>query len=239
MSHLKLFRLTLAGLAALVATAVLAVPVASAAGTVAGPGQTTITLKSSKPVANYGDSGKITATVKAVAPAKGIPTGTVDFNIDGSWFWTADLNALGKATLSLADIYPSSSPGTYSITATYNGDSAFDPSTTASAISQTLVGITEAPVSTVTTGAGGKPVFSPSSFRMSSLNPVGCNVTIANHTDSSLALLYGTPGNWKRLPSRGGIIAPGANGGVGVSLDHFTGYFTAVGAKNYVAIHCV
>ncbi len=198
---------------------------------------TTISLVSSKPNANYGDAGNVTATVKAVAPATGVPTGTVDFSIDGGWYWTAPLDSRGKAVLPLADIYPAYYPGTYSITATYSGDVNYTASTTLTAIAQTLIGISTPPVTTISLNTKGQPSFSPTSFRLSSANPVGCNVTITNNTSSAVALLYGTPGSWKRLP--GGVIAAGASGGVGVGLSNFTGYFSAMGAANYVAIHCV
>jgi hypothetical protein len=47
----------------------------------------------------------------------------------------------------------------------------------------------------------------------------------------------GPAGAWKRLPF--GTIASGASKGVGVSLAGFTGYFSAMGAKNYVAVQRV
>ncbi len=199
---------------------------------------TTITLTSSNPNAHYGDAGKITAAVKAVAPGAGVPTGTVDFSVDGGYYWTADLDALGKASLALTDLYPSFYPGTHLVTANYSGDVNDDPSITAVPLAQTLIGISTTPVTTITLNAGGLPVFTPRSFTLSSWNPIGCNVTIFNNTPNPLALAYGTPGNWKRLPFGG--IAPGASRGVGVGLAHFTGYFTTTAnLKNYVAIHCV
>jgi hypothetical protein len=198
---------------------------------------TTVSLVSSKPNANYGAAGNVTATVKAVAPATGVPTGTVDFSIDGGWYWTSSLDSRGKAVLSLADIYPAFYPGTYSITATYSGDVNYTASTTPTAIAQTLIGISSPPVTTISLNTKGQVSFSPTSFRLSSANPVGCNVTITNTTSSAVALVYGTPGSWKRLP--GGVIAAGASGGVGVGLSNFTGYFSAMGAANYVAIHCI
>lgn len=198
---------------------------------------TTTTIASSRPTANYGDAGSITATVKAVAPATGVPTGTVDFHVDGGWYWNAPLNAKGRATMALTDLYPAFNPGTYTITAVYSGDTGFNPSTTATGISQTLVGTTTPPVSTVTLNTAGKPTFAPSSFTLSSYSPVGCNVTITNSTPSTLVLLYGMPGAWKRLPF-GGNIALGASGGIGVGLPSYTGYFTAMGASNYVTLRC-
>jgi hypothetical protein len=204
---------------------------------IVNPANTTITLASSKPTAEYGQAGKVTATVKPVGSAPLKPTGSVEYFIEEGWFLTALLNTQGKATLTLAEIYPSFLPGTVSITASYSGDENFNPSTTTSPLAQTLVGTTETPVSTITLNEKGQPVFTPSSFKLRSASPVGCNVTIKNDTALGFGLLYGTPGNWKGLP--GGGIAAGGLKGVGVSLEHFTGYFTVRNAANYVKIKCI
>jgi len=198
---------------------------------------TTTTLVSSNPNANYGAPGALTATVKPVAPGAGIPTGSVDFFVDGGWYWSQPLDAAGKAKLMLADLYPAYYAGTYQITAQYTGDPNNDGSTSAP-VAQTLIGISTVPVTSLTLNANGLPVFTPRSFTMSSANPVGCNVTITNNTPNTVALAYGTPGSWKVL--RGGAIAPGASKGIGVGLANFTGYFTTTAnTANYVAIHCV
>lgn len=149
--------------------------------TAAGTTTTTITsITSTRPVANYGASGSIVATVKAVAPGAGVPTGGVDFSIDGGHHQSASVDATGKARLALADIYPACYPCSYTITASYTGDPSNNPSATATGVVQTLVGITTPPVSTVTANPKGQSTFSPTSFTMSSANPVGCNVTITN-----------------------------------------------------------
>lgn len=215
------------------ATTIVSVPLTE---TVAMANTTTAVI-STRPTANYGQSGNINATVKAVAPGAGVPTGSVDFYIDGGWYWTAVLDATGKAQLPLSYIYPSYYAGTYTITATYSGDANYSTSTSATGIAQTLVGITTIPVSTVILNTKGQPTFTPASFNLSSANPVGCNVTITNTTPNTLALIYGTPGSWKRLP--GGVIASGASKGVGVGLSNFTGYFSIVGAPNYITLRCV
>lgn len=198
---------------------------------------TTTTLVSTRPSADYGAAGALVATVKPVAPGAGVPTGSVDFSIDGGWYWSQPLDATGKAKLALADVYPAFMAGPHTVQASYSGDVNNGVSSSAT-ITQTLVGITEPPVTTITLNANGLPVFSPRSFTMSSVNPVGCNVTILNNTPNALALAYGTPGNWKRLPFGG--IAPGAAKGIGVGLAGYTGYFTTTAnTANYVAIHCV
>lgn len=93
------------------------------------------------------------------------------------------------------------------------------------------------PTTTVTVNANGALVFKPSSFTLKYASANGCNVSIKNATTQAIALTYGTPGAWKRLPFGG--IAAGATGGVGVGVSGYTGYFSAMGAANYVTIHCV
>lgn len=200
------------------------------------PAATTTTVTSTRPTANYGQCGNIYTTVRAVAPGAGIPTGTVDFSIDSGWFLNAPLDTTGKAQLPLSYIYPAYTPGTYTITATYNGDANYNPSASMSGVAQTLVGISTTPVATVAIGTKGQLTFAPTSFTLSSANPVGCNVTITNTTSGAITLIYGTPGWWKRMPC--GVIAAGASGGVGVGMSNFTGYLSAMGASDYVAIHC-
>jgi hypothetical protein len=198
---------------------------------------TTTTVTSTRPSAPYGASGNVVAAVKAVAPGAGIATGSVDFFVDGSWYWTAPLDGTGKARLALGDMYSSFMPGTYVVTAAYAGDGNYAPSTTATGVAQTFVGISESPITTLTLNTKGKPVFTPRSFTLSSVNPLGCDVTIVNNTPYAQVLAYGTPGAWKRLPN--GVIPAGAARGVGVGISGYTGYFTTTAnTANYVAIHC-
>jgi hypothetical protein len=232
-------RTALIGLLALGVGIGSAVAVAPAGAATSPPAvaDTTITLATSNANVKYGSAGKITATVKVVAPGQGVVTGTVDFSVDGGYFWTSTVDTNGKATLAMADLLPSLYPGTYAITATYSGDANFNGSTTATALSQTVVGIATEPTTTLTLNARGVPVFTPRSFTLSSASPVGCNVTIVNNTPTAQVLVYGTPGAWKRLPN-GGIAAGGARG-IGVGMANYTGYFsTMANTNNYVAIHC-
>lgn len=209
---------------------------AAGASAVTTPVATTTKLVSSRPLANYGNAGAITATVKSLTTGAGVPTGTVDFSIDGGWYQSVPLDAVGKARLPLADIYPAFFPGPHQVTASYSGDATHDPSE-AAAITQTLVGISTAPVSTISLNSRGLPVFTPRTFTLSSVNPVGCNVLLFNNTPSTVLLAYGTPGSWKRLPF--GAVGPGQYGSVGVGIAPFTGYFTTTAnLANYVTIHC-
>src|SRR5262249_23723077 len=71
-----------------------------------------------------------TATVSAVAPGAGIPTGTVQFrdsSVSGGTFNIGPLVPLvnGVATVTESNL----SPGNHTITAIYSGDGNFNPST--------------------------------------------------------------------------------------------------------------
>jgi streptogramin lyase len=82
------------------------------------------TIASGHDPATYGQKGSIVATVKSVPPGT-VPTGDVQFDVNGSPFETATLDASGKARLHLADL----EVGSYTITAEYLGDTTFEPST--------------------------------------------------------------------------------------------------------------
>jgi trimeric autotransporter adhesin len=90
---------------------------------------TSLTVSNTSPGAF--DTVTLSATVAAVSPAVGTPTGTVEFLADGSSLGTATLSA-GQATLSV--VLPI---GTDSVTAQYSGDSNFAFSTS-SAVTATV-----------------------------------------------------------------------------------------------------
>jgi hypothetical protein len=89
---------------------------------------TTTRLTASVNPSVHGQSVTFTATVAAVAPGGGTPTGTVTFK-DGSTALAppATLDASGRATFTTATL----SGGNHSITAVYNGDSNYRASTSA------------------------------------------------------------------------------------------------------------
>ena len=66
-----------------------------------------------------------TATVAAVSPGTGTPTGTVNFFDGATQIGTGTLNSSGVATFSTSTL----SVGTHSITAVYAGDTNFTTST--------------------------------------------------------------------------------------------------------------
>ncbi len=85
---------------------------------------TTTTLTSSLNPSNFGQSVTFTATVTSQG-FKGTPTGTVTFYNGTTSIGTSNLNKSGVATLTTSKL----PVGTDRITATYNGDSNFAPST--------------------------------------------------------------------------------------------------------------
>ncbi|MFD5393521.1 beta strand repeat-containing protein, partial [Streptomyces sp. NPDC127097] len=91
------------------------------------PAETTTTVSALPALSVTGQPVDLTATVSAVAPGAGTPTGTVTFDFgDGTPPLTAPLTD-GTATLSHAWDGTSGSP--YTVTADYSGDADFSPST--------------------------------------------------------------------------------------------------------------
>ena len=87
---------------------------------------TTTTVTSSNTLAVSGQPVTFTATVSAVTPAEGTPTGTVYFFVGTTEIGSAPLDpATGQATLTTSSL----SYGSHSIVAFYAGDSVFSPST--------------------------------------------------------------------------------------------------------------
>jgi hypothetical protein len=93
---------------------------AAVAGTVS-PAATAVVLSASTNPVRTGAPVTFTATVTAVAPGAGTPTGTVTFFDGGTVLGTVKVNANGQAslTLSLAIV------GSHAIKAAYSGDSNF------------------------------------------------------------------------------------------------------------------
>jgi hypothetical protein len=105
---------------------------------------TTVTLVSSLNPSVFGQSVTFTATVSAVAPATGTPTGTVLFNDSdsGITIGTGTLNASGQANISTSKL----SGGSHNITANYTGDTNFTAN--ASSILKQVVSPTSPAVTT-------------------------------------------------------------------------------------------
>src|SRR5205823_11045045 len=80
------------------------------------------TMASSPNPSVFGQAVTLAATVTAVAPASGTPTGTVSFDQGGTNFGTASLNGAGQASIIISTL----SVGSHGIKATYSGDSTFN-----------------------------------------------------------------------------------------------------------------
>ncbi len=107
---------------------------------------TTTSVTSSVNPSVYGQAVKLTATVSAVSPGTGTPTGTVTFKDGAGTLGTGTLNASGQATLTTSGL----SVASHSITAVYGGSAIFSGSTSA-ALTQsvnragTTTGLTSSP----------------------------------------------------------------------------------------------
>jgi hypothetical protein len=130
------------GVACVAALAAMAVPAAAApvpasavhpAAVVAAPVATTTTLTTTRNPAYTAQTGGVTARVKGTA-ALGVPTGSVDFYVDGQWWWTELLDSTGRAKLLYANI----ELGTHTISAVYSGDANYDTSTSADLVQTVL-----------------------------------------------------------------------------------------------------
>src|SRR5207302_2543155 len=80
-----------------------------------------------------GQTITFTATVTAVAPAAGTPSGTVTFFDGVTNLGSAALDASGQATLSIASL----AVGSHNLTVSYSGDGNFNPSSSAT-LTQTV-----------------------------------------------------------------------------------------------------
>lgn len=91
-----------------------------------GAAQMSLAATPSDPV--FGQDVTVTATIGPVAPAPGVPTGSVSFTVDGQPFAgnPAPLDANATATITLSGL----GVGTHAITATYSGDANFQAITT-------------------------------------------------------------------------------------------------------------
>jgi hypothetical protein len=115
---------------------------------------------------------ELTATVTAVAPGAGVPTGTVTF-LDGSTvLGTGTLDNNGQAFLLLET---GLAPGTHSLTASYGGDGNFQTSTSAPTVVtvNAPAATTTALSSSVSTAVVGQPVTLTATVTSSAGTPVG------------------------------------------------------------------
>jgi autotransporter-associated beta strand protein len=116
------------------------------------------TVVSSSGTTVFGQTVTLSATVAAVAPAPGTPTGKVQFIINGIGQPSVTLNASGVATFATSSL----NAGTYTITASYAGDGNFLPSdNTANPFMQT---VNKAATQTAVTGPSSSVYGQPDTF---------------------------------------------------------------------------
>src|SRR5947199_745548 len=111
-------------------------------------GSTTTSLTTAPNPSAGGQPLTLTATVSPVAPATGVPTGTIAFKDGAVTIGTAPL-VNGVATLTISTLFP----GAHSLTAVYSGSLDFLTSTSAAVI-QNVAGN----ASTTTLGSSSNPV---------------------------------------------------------------------------------
>ena len=114
---------------------------------VVGKADTTTVVTSSTNPSVFGQGVVFTATVAAASPGAGSPTGTVQFQIDGSNFGSPQTLLGGKA---FSDSATALSVGSHAITATYSGDGNFNGSSSGT-LTQT---VNKADTTTVVTSPG-------------------------------------------------------------------------------------
>lgn len=116
-----------------------------------GPAATTTVLTLAPNPSSYGAAVLFTATVAAVAPGAGSPTGTVTFSDGTTAIGSAALSG-GAASISLGNLLA----GSHSITATFGGDANFNGSSTVAGTvlvvnrAATVAAITPSPSTSVT-----------------------------------------------------------------------------------------
>ncbi|MEU9482648.1 Ig-like domain repeat protein [Streptomyces decoyicus] len=116
---------------------------------------TSTSVFSSPDPSTVGQPVTVSATVAAVSPAAGAPTGTVTFDFGDGTPTVTTTAVAGLATVTHA--YTATGSGPYALTATYSGDADFSPS--AGATSQAV--LQSATALTVTSGPGPSVVGEP------------------------------------------------------------------------------
>ncbi len=101
------------------------------------PATTLTTLTPSSPTILFGQHGTLTATVAAVAPGAGIPTGTVTFSEGTTVLGSSPLNGAGQAIFATNAFMPGPHAA---LTAAYSGDPNYRGST--SSATQVTIGFT-------------------------------------------------------------------------------------------------
>ena len=152
-----------------------------------GPASSTaVSLTSGSNPSTYGSSLTFTATVAGISPS-----GTVQFIVDGLPAGSPVALVGGSAPLVISTLAVSGSP--HQITAHYSGDDNNNPSSTASALSQTVTGASAstALVSSQNPSSPGSNVTFTATVSSGAGTPVGSVVFLANSVPFSTNALVG------------------------------------------------
>ena len=166
-------------------------------GQVVNQATTSTTVASSLNPSIYGQAVSFTASVAAVAPGAGTPTGTVQFSIDGSAFGSAVTLASGTAT---SGSISTLAQGTHTVTAVYSGGTNF---ATGSGTLSGGQGVSQASAATVVTSS-----LSPSTYLQS--------VTFTATINGEYGLVKGRTAGVKQKDVSG-TVAWSANTGCGTT----------------------
>lgn len=142
---------------------------------------TSLTLASSLPTSNPGQSVTFTATLSVVSPGAGSLGGTIQFQIDGSNYGTLVAVSGGSASVSDSGL----SSGSHTITAIYGGDANF-ASSNANPLTQTVTG----PTATTTTllASANPAVFGQSITFTATVTGVGAPSGTITFMDGTITL---------------------------------------------------
>jgi hypothetical protein len=196
---------------------------------------TMLVLVSSVNPSVFGQSVTFTASVHALAPGAGAPTGTVTLQDGTTILGSSPIDSSGLATFSSLSTLAA---GMHALTAVYNGDDRFLPSTTA-ALTQTVTGVPSP--SSPATSSPTTPSSTPGS---QSSSTTGTPASKSSGTTNVDAGLLGAAGNGLPLglagavsgqvsTSSGTILSaesirtpdghPGASGGPGSGSEDLAG----------------
>src|SRR5205823_5238790 len=146
---------------------------------------TTTSITSSQNPSGVGQTVIFTATVSAVAPGTGTPSGTVSFRDSGTEIGTGPLSA-GVATFSTSSL----TAGSHIITAVYLGDGSFNGSTSGNLTQQVNKGNTTTTVSSsANPSVSGQSVTFTATVKTSSNGPVTVGTVTFKDGANTLATL--------------------------------------------------
>src|SRR6058998_3984313 len=142
---------------------------------------TTTTLSSTPNPSTAGQGVTLTATVLPVAPATGVPTGSVSFRDGTTTIGSATLGATGTASIVVSTL----TAGSHSLTAAYAGAGNFLAST--SAVVTQVVNAPPAPGTDTVTITRAQLILKTGELRVDGVNtPIGLATSVEIHSDGAV-----------------------------------------------------